>query len=37
MNALALAAVILMQSPVVRFERHEIDKYPGGYQLAVAD
>jgi hypothetical protein len=37
MNPLLVAAVILMESPAIGFERHEIDKFPAGYQVAVAD
>jgi hypothetical protein len=37
MSPLLLATVILMDSPTVRLERHEIDKFPAGYQVAVAD
>ena len=37
MNPLLVAMVILADSPAIRFERHEIDKFPAGYQVAVAD
>jgi hypothetical protein len=37
MSPLLVAAVILMESPAIGFERHEIDKFPAGYQVAVAD
>ena len=37
MNATLLLPVILMSAPPLRFERHEIDSFPAGYQVAVAD
>jgi hypothetical protein len=37
MSPWLVATVILMETPTVRFERHEIDAFPAGYQVAVAD
>ncbi len=37
MSPCIIAAVILMETPAIRFERHEIDAFPAGYQVAVAD
>ncbi len=37
MSTLALAAVMIMAPPSIRFERHNIDAFPAGYQVAVAD
>lgn len=37
MNPLLLAPVLLMAAGPVSFERHDIDSFPGGYQVATAD
>ncbi len=36
MNALGVTVLLMAASPL-RFERHEIDRFPAGYQAAVAD
>jgi hypothetical protein len=35
-TALLLSAMVLLPGPI-HFERHEIDRFPAGYQVAVAD
>jgi len=37
MYAVALAGLMAMAQAEMRFVRHEIAAYPGGYQVAVAD
>jgi len=37
MNALTVLAIVLMAAGPIQFTRHDIDSYPGGYQLATAD
>ncbi len=37
MNPLAIAFLVVAVAGEIQFERHEIDTYPGGYQVAVAD
>lgn len=37
MNSLFTAATLLLAAGPVRFERHDIDSFPAGYQVAVAD
>lgn len=37
MNALLTVPMILIGATAERFQRHEIDEYPAGYQVAVAD
>ena len=37
MNHLFLLSVIAMTADPVKFERHQIDTFPAGYQVAVAD
>jgi hypothetical protein len=37
MNALSLLPVLVLAAAPVSFERHAIDTYPAGYQVAVAD
>jgi len=37
MNAMTFIPAILMAAGPIRFERHEIDAFPAGYQVAVAD
>ncbi len=37
MNALACLSLVLAVPGPIRFERHDIDSFPAGYQVAVAD
>jgi len=37
MNPLLMIALVMATPGPIRFERHDIDTYPGGYQVAVAD
>ena len=37
MFTVSLLSAVVMTAPPLRFQRHEIDVYPGGYQVAVAD
>src|SRR3990167_4540941 len=37
MLAATFLSAVIVAAPPVRFQRHEIDVYPGGYQVAVAD
>lgn len=37
MLALPFLSAVLMTAQPIRFERHEIDVYPGGYQVAAGD
>jgi hypothetical protein len=37
MNVFALSTVVLMVAGPIQFVRHDIDAFPGGYQVAVAD
>jgi len=37
MNGLLLMSALVLGGTPVRFQRHDIDDYPGGYQVAVAD
>jgi len=37
MNTLSMIPVILMTASPIHFQRHEIDAFPAGYQVAVAD
>ncbi len=37
MNTLLSAATLVLAAAPVRFERHDIDSFPAGYQVAVAD
>jgi hypothetical protein len=37
MNVLLIVPAILVGATPIRFERHEIDAFPAGYQVAVAD
>jgi hypothetical protein len=37
MNLLTGFSLLLMTAAPLQFERHDIDSFPGGYQVAVAD
>jgi hypothetical protein len=37
MNPLVMASLVMAVPGPIQFERHDIDSYPGGYQVAVAD